>query len=68
MGVGVTGSAPMTYQWRKNGVALAGGTSATYTVAALQGTDAGSYDVVVSNAAGSATSKAAVLSPRRRAA
>src|SRR5262249_20830266 len=44
----------LTYQWRKNGVALvnggniAGATSASLTVSSLGGGDAASYDVVVS--------------------
>ena len=56
-----TGSAPFTYQWRKNGVAIAGATAATLTLTNIQGTDAGTYDVVIANTAGSATSNVATL-------
>lgn len=56
-----SGTAPLTYQWRKGGVAISGATAATYTISAAASGDAGSYDVVVTNSAGSATSTAAVL-------
>ena len=52
-----------TYQWRKGGVAIAGATGTSYTIASVQTTDSGSYDVVVTNPAGSATSAAAALTP-----
>ncbi|HEY0944318.1 MAG TPA: immunoglobulin domain-containing protein [Opitutaceae bacterium] len=57
----VVGTGPFTYQWRKDGVAIAGATSATFTIASVTDDDAGSYDVVVTNAAGSVTSAAAML-------
>jgi hypothetical protein len=44
-----TGDAPLHYQWRKDGVSLAGATNATYTKAAAT-SDSGSYTVVVTNA------------------
>jgi hypothetical protein len=47
----------LTYQWRLNGNPITGATAAAYTT----GT-AGSYTVVVSNGAGSATSNAATVS------
>jgi hypothetical protein len=49
------------YQWRKNGAALSGGTAASYTLSAVKTTDAGNYDVVVSNSSGSVTSGFATL-------
>ena len=55
------GMAPLRYQWRKAGVPISGATTDTYAVAIVQTNDAGSYDVVVTNAVGSATSGAAVL-------
>ena len=58
------GTAPLAYQWRKDGVPLAGNASAetpTLTLSGITTADAGSYDCVVSNAAGAATSAAAVL-------
>lgn len=51
----------LTYQWRKNGAAIPGATSATFTIASASEADAGSYDCVVSNPATSETSTAAVL-------
>ena len=51
----------LTYQWRKNGVALAVGTGASLTVASVTAADIGDYDVVVSGTYGCATSKVAVL-------
>jgi uncharacterized delta-60 repeat protein len=59
--VGVIGTQPFNYQWRHRGSALDGATSAALTLTNLQGSDAGHYDAVVSNAFGSATSTAAVL-------
>lgn len=51
----------LSYQWRKDGVAIAGATSATYAKSAATA-DAGSYTVVVSNRLGSVTSDAATVS------
>lgn len=59
-----TGVASLSYQWRKNGTPIVGATQATLTLTNLQSIDAGSYDVVVSNAAGSLTSTAATLTVR----
>jgi hypothetical protein len=59
--VTATGTAPLSYQWRKNGTNLSGGTSSTYVIVSAQTTDAGNYSVVVSNAAGSVTSASASL-------
>jgi pectate lyase len=56
-----SGTAPLSYQWKKGGVDIAGATSASYTIASAQSADAGSYTVVVSNSAGSVTSNAATL-------
>src|SRR5207302_2678929 len=51
------GTAPMSYQWQKNGASIAGATSASYTTPATTTTDNGStFRVVVSNAAGTITS------------
>jgi hypothetical protein len=55
----VTGTPPLTYQWRKDGLDIAGATSATLTIVAP--TAAGNYTVVVTNAAGAVTSATAVL-------
>ncbi len=60
--VNATGSATLTYQWRKNGVAINGATSSTYTSPATLSADSGAqFSVVVTNAAGSVTSNSAAL-------
>src|SRR5207248_2274335 len=57
-----SGTTPLTYQWRKNGTAISGATSSSYTTAATTSSDNGAqFTVVVSNVAGSATSNAATL-------
>ena len=56
-----TGTDPLTYQWRLNCVNIPGANTATYTIPAADTSHAGSYAVVVSNAAGSATSSLASL-------
>src|SRR5207248_2040998 len=57
-----SGTAPMSYQWQKNGASIAGATSASYTTPATTTSDSGStFKVVVSNGAGTATSNAATL-------
>jgi len=57
-----TGTAPLSYQWQKNGANIAGATATSYTTPATVSSDSGStFDVVVSNTAGSVTSSAATL-------
>jgi hypothetical protein len=56
------GTAPLRYQWTKNGVNIPGATSSSYTRSNVQAADAGTYAVVVSNSYGSAISSNAVLS------
>ncbi|HEV2216026.1 MAG TPA: hypothetical protein VGV88_00500 [Candidatus Dormibacteraeota bacterium] len=57
-----SGTAPLGYQWSKNGTAIAGATGASYTTPATVSGDNGStFGVLVSNAAGSAPSNAATL-------
>jgi acid phosphatase len=60
--VSASGTAPLTYQWRINGSAVAGATSASYTTAAATSAESGeALSVVVTNAAGSVTSANAIL-------
>jgi hypothetical protein len=70
--VTAAGTAPLAYQWQRNGTDLPGATAATLSVVNAQSANAGSYRVIVSNAAasyrmivshtaGSATSTAATL-------
>lgn len=56
LSVVASGTAPLTYQWYKNGSPIDGATSATYTVNSPTGDNVGSYYVTVSNAFGSDTS------------
>ena len=56
-----TGTAPLAYQWQRNGVNIAGATAANCSVVNAQSVNVGSYRVIVSNAAGSVTSTAATL-------
>ena len=59
--VAAAGSSPFSYQWRLNGGSISGATLSSYTRSNLQLGDAGSYSVVVTNTAGSASSSNAVL-------
>src|SRR5947199_5917213 len=57
-----TGTAPLSYQWQKNGANIAGATSSSYTTPATTIADSGAtFDVVVSNSVGNATSNLATL-------
>lgn len=59
--VAATGGAPLTYQWRLNTVNISGATSTSLTITNIDAGDAGSYDCVVTNPAGNATSNPATL-------
>jgi hypothetical protein len=60
--VTATGSATLTYQWFKGGVAISGATSSTYTTPATVSGDSGSlFTVTVSNSLGTVTSNPATL-------
>jgi hypothetical protein len=50
-----------TFQWRKDGAPLSGATAATLTLSAVTSAQAGTYAVVATNAAGTATSTNATL-------
>ncbi len=62
--IGVTGDAPLSYQWRFAGLNLAGATGSSYTRLNAQPVHEGEYSVVVTNAAGSVTSSVALLTVR----
>lgn len=51
-----TGVAPVTYQWRKDGMNIEGATADTYAIAGSSLTDTGAYDVVATDACGMVTS------------
>ncbi|HWA29022.1 MAG TPA: ExeM/NucH family extracellular endonuclease [Lacunisphaera sp.] len=65
--VGASGTAPLSYQWRKDGVALVDGATVSgantnsLTVSSVTADAAGAYDVVVSGVSPSATSNIAIL-------
>ena len=59
--VTASGSAPLSYQWYFRGQPIAGATSDTLTLAAAATSNAGPYQVVVSNPVGTATSATATL-------
>ncbi len=60
--VTASGTAPLSYQWFKNGTAIGTATSPTYTTPAETTSDNGAqFTVVVSNSVGKGTSTAAAL-------
>ena len=57
-----TGTAPLTYQWQKNGSAISGATATSYTTPVTTTADSGElFRVVVTNSAGNVTSNSATL-------
>ena len=57
-----SGTTPLTYQWSKNGLAISGGTFASYTTPVTTASDSGSnFTVQVTNSGGTITSSAALL-------
>ena len=61
MTVGVSGTAPFTYQWQKDGVDLPGATAFFLFGEQLPATAAGNYRVIVRNAGGAITSAPVAL-------
>ncbi len=55
------GAEPLTYQWRLNGIDLAGADDDTYVISLVSEQDYGDYDVVVTDSCGEATSAVASL-------
>lgn len=53
--VAATGSGALSYQWRKDGVAISGATSSWYTLASPTPSSSGSYTIVVTNTVGTST-------------
>ncbi len=61
LSVAVTGTAPFTYQWRRDGAPLVNRTNSSLAFNAAQPSDAGVYTVTVSNAVAGVTSRPATL-------
>jgi hypothetical protein len=60
--VTATGTAPLSYQWQKGTTPISGATAASYTTPATTlADDTSTFQVVVSNSAGSVTSNSAML-------
>ena len=65
--VTATGTAPLSYQWQKDGVdltdggSITGATTATLTITGVMESDEGGYRCVVTNIAGVDTSNTAML-------
>ena len=57
-----TGTGPLSYQWYKDGVQIAGATAASYGISAVSAQHIGNYSVKISNALGQVTSQSAGLS------
>jgi hypothetical protein len=60
-GVIAMGDAPITYQWQFNGAPIAGQSTDFLQLTHAQATNAGSYSVIVSNAAGAVVSSNGIL-------
>jgi len=60
--VSADGTPSLGYQWRRNGATLSGATNSAFVIPQAQIADAGTYDVVITNGVGQATSTAATLS------
>jgi len=56
-----------TYQWKREGVEVAGATASSLTLNTIQVSQAGNYTVVVTNTVGSVTSDAATIAVNRAA-
>jgi len=59
--VAASGTAPLRYQWQRNGANIANAASATYTFQTVAADNGATFRAVVSNDFGSATSNAATL-------
>ena len=59
--VSVSGAAPLSYQWDKNGIIIPGADSSVYIIENATLSDVGEYKVIATNAHGSVTSDIATL-------
>ncbi len=61
LSVTASGTAPLSYQWRRDGANIAGANSGTLVLNSAQPGDSGYYSVVVTNSLGVAVSSAAAI-------
>jgi len=61
LSVVATGAPPLTYQWRRNGVAIPGAVNASLAIASVAAGDGGSYACVITNPCGSVITNAMTL-------
>jgi len=66
LSVYATGTGTLLYQWYKNSQAVAGANSSTYNVNVAETSDAGTYEVLISNSLGSVDSAQAIISVLER--
>lgn len=59
--VGVDGTAPLTYQWFRNSVAIEGATDDSYSFTCAYADNNAGYRIIITNSYGSATSAVATL-------
>jgi hypothetical protein len=59
--VAATGTPPLSYQWRKDGINILGANATNLMLINVQATNAGNYSVLVTNSAGTVTSSNALL-------
>ncbi|MEI7733285.1 MAG: immunoglobulin domain-containing protein [Verrucomicrobiota bacterium] len=59
--VSAAGTAPLSYQWFKDGLAVGGAVNSNYVLGSVQTNQAGQYSVLITNLAGSVTSRVASL-------
>jgi hypothetical protein len=59
--VAATGTAPLSYQWRKNGSNIGGATGSSFSFLTTSTLESGNYDCIVSNAYGSVGSTSAAI-------
>jgi outer membrane protein assembly factor BamB len=62
LSVAAVGTGTLSYQWFKDGAAIAGANAATYTITNATAAASGTYTVVVTNSLGSTTSSGATVS------
>lgn len=61
LSVSATGTAPLAYQWFKDGSAVPGATTDTYSIPVVTASSAGTYTVTVTGPQGTVTSPAAAI-------